>query len=88
MAEQYELIGKRCVKTKAGRNFFNYFLARPFTQYETDNSEECLGRVVEVEGCGLEFPVIPGDIVELSYSKGFQGKATLSGMTVIKPKVK
>ena len=87
MAEVYEVIGKQKVKTKAGKDFFNYFLARPFNDYENSNSE-CIGRAVEQEGSGLEFAVKPGDHVELSYSKGFQGKATLSGMNIVKPAVK
>ena len=87
MAEIYEVIGKQKVVTKAGRNFFNYYLARPFSEYENSNSE-CIGRAVETEGTGLDFMVKPGDHVELTYSKGFQGKAALSGMTVVKPAIK
>ena len=87
MAEKYEVIGVQKVKTKAGKDFYNYFLARPFTDYESSNSE-CIGRAVDVEGTGLEFFVKPGDLVELSYTKGFQGKATLSGMNVVKPAIK
>ena len=87
MAEIYEVVGKQKVKTKAGKDFFNYFLARPFSEYESSNSE-CWGRAVETEGTGLDFLVKPGDFVNLTYSKGFQGKATLSGMTVVKPAIK
>lgn len=87
MAEKYEVIGVQKVKTKAGKDFYNYFLARPFTDYESSNSE-CTGRAVDTEGSGLEFLVKPGDLVELSYTKGFQGRATLSGMTVVKPAIK
>ena len=88
MAERYEVIGKKEVRTKAGRAFYNYYLARPFTPYENDNAVLALGRAVEVEGSGQNFEVKPGDIVELSYSKGYQDKATLSGMTVVKPHIK
>lgn len=87
MAGIYEVIGKQKVKTKAGKDFFNYFFARPFTDYENSNSE-CSGRAVEQEGSGLEFMVKPGDHVELSYTKGFQGLATLSGINIVKPAVK
>ena len=83
----YEVLGKKKVVTKAGKNFFNYFLARPFNDYENDNSE-CIGRAVEIEGSSLDFNVKPGDMVELSYAKGFQDKATLSGMFVVKSSVK
>lgn len=87
MAGNYEVIGKQKVKTKAGKDFFNYYLARPFNDYENENSE-CIGRAVETEGSSLEFMVKPGDLVKLSYSKGFQGKATLSGMEIVKSAVK
>ena len=87
MADIYEVIGKQKVKTKAGKDFFNYFLARPFTDYESSNSE-CIGRAVDTEGTGLDFAVKPVDFVELSYTKGFQGKATLSGMTIVKHAIK
>ena len=83
----YELIGKKKVVTKAGKNYFNYFLARPFSDYENDNAE-CIGRATEIEGSPLDFNVKPGDLVELSYTKGFQDKATLSRMDVVKPHMK
>ena len=88
MAGNYEVIGKKQVKTKAGRDFYNYYLARPFSQYENDSAVLALGRAVEIEGSGQNFDVKPGDFVELRYSKGFQDKATLSEMIVVKPHMK
>lgn len=88
MAAQYQLIGRKKVKTKAGRDFYEYYFSRPFSQYENDNAVECLGNAVETEGCSSDLPMKPGDIVELVFSKGYQGKAVLSGINMIKPHIK
>ena len=86
MAGNYEVIGKKQVRTKAGRDFYNYYLARPFSLYE--NAVSALGRAVEIEGSGQSFDVKPGDFVELRYTKGFQDKAMLSEMVVVEPHMK
>ena len=84
MAELCELIGKKKVVTKAGRDYFTYYFARPFSDYELENGD-CLGRALEVEGCGKDFAVIPGDKCELHYVKGFQDKALLADIKVVVP---
>ena len=88
MAEKYLLVGKRHTKTKKGNDFFTYYLSRPFNGYENKNSVSALGSVVESAGCFDDFPCKPGDEVELVYDKGYQDKAVLSDIRVIKPHIK
>lgn len=88
MAVQYELIGKRHTRTKKGNDFFTYYLKRPFSVYENENSISVLGGAVETAACFDDFPCKPGDLVELVYTKGFQDKAVLSDIRVVKPHIK
>ena len=88
MAVQYELIGKRHTRTKKGNDFFTYYLMRPFSVYENEHSISALGGAVETAGCFDDFPCKPGDLVELVYDKGFQNKAVLSDIRVVKPHIK
>ena len=88
MAEQYQLIGKRHTKTKKGNDFFTYYLTRPFSAYENKTSISAIGGAVETVACFDDFPCKPGDVVELAYTRGFQDKAVLSDIRVVKPHIK
>ena len=88
MADKFIVLGKKKVKTSKGNDFYQYYFARPFTPYESNNSLECLGMAVETENSAIDFPVMPDDIVELSYSKGYQNQATLSDIKIVQKKIK
>lgn len=79
----YEVIGVKKGETSKGKDCFNYYLATDFTDYDM-NTAECEGRSVLTEFSYTDFNVHVGDFVELDYIKGFQDRATLSDMTVIK----
>lgn len=79
----YTLLGRKTVTTKTGRKWYTYYFSTEFTDYEKENSEQCLGSSVLIEGSGTDFVVNLGDVCELSYAKGFQDKAVLSGIHVV-----
>lgn len=81
----WEVMGiKKTKSTKTGKDCFTYAFAGDYTDYEQENGE-CEGRTVMQEFCYTEFPVSVGDMVELDYEKGFQDKAQLCGINVVKP---
>lgn len=88
MAEQFKVIGKKHTKTSKGNNFYQYYFSRPFSPYESEHSEMCIGMAVETEGSFTDFPCKPDDVVELVYTKGFGDKAVLADIKVVKPHIK
>ena len=62
---------------------FNYCGLKEFTRYELE-SAQCEGQDVIREWSNIDFNVHPGDEVEFIYEPGFQDKATLVDIKVIK----
>lgn len=87
MAKNCTVVGVKKSVTGKGRDFYNYFFNVPFSDYESENAD-CLGMTVQSEGSYKDFSVKPGDVVQLSYEKGYQDKAVLSDIVVVKPFVK
>ena len=76
------------VKTivKDGKTSYNVYFSEPFADWESDGANTCLGMKCDVEwtnrvDCGF---LKVGDEVEFQYDKGFQGKAVLSGIQLVK----
>ena len=80
------IIGIKKAKTKNGRDFCQYYFQKAFTAYETENSD-CLGMVVGTEFSYKDYGLKPGDECDFLYEPGFEGKATLSDVVVLKPAV-
>ncbi len=81
---QYQVVGiKGAVSTKSNRKCWTIHFAGDFTPYEMENCE-CDGKSTFNEFTYTDYDVHINDIVELDYTKGFQDKATLSGITVIR----
>ncbi len=78
------IIGIRKAKTKNGREFCSYFYEKAFTDYERENSD-CLGMTVGSEFSYKDYNLKPGDVCDFMYEPGFEGKATLSDVVVLKP---
>lgn len=62
---------------------FNYCGLKEFTRYEMENAQ-CEGQDVIREWSNIDFNIHPGDEVEFIYEPGFQDKATLVDIKVIK----
>lgn len=79
------IIGIKVTKNKnTGRNGYTYYYKQNFSQYEVDNSEKVSGISCGSVYSGTDFNVNVGDIVELKYAPGYEGKAQLIGMQIIK----
>lgn len=62
---------------------YNYCGLKEFTRYELENAQ-CEGQDVIREWSSIDFNIHPGDEVEFIYEPGFQDKATLVDVKVIK----
>lgn len=78
------IIGIRKAKTKNGRDFCQYYFQKPFTDYEMENSD-CLGFLVGSEFSYRDYGLKPGDVCDFQYEPGYEGKATLTDVVVLKP---
>lgn len=80
------VLGVKAVKSqKTGRIGYTIFYSVPFSDYELENAESCEG-----ETCGQvftykDYSVKPGDIVDMRYEPGYQDKAMLSDIVMVKP---
>lgn len=80
----YQVVGiKKAVSTKSNKDCWTIHFAGDFTPYEMENCD-CDGMSTFTEFTYTDYGLHVNDLVELDYAKGFQDKATLSGITVIK----
>ena len=63
---------------------YNYSGTKPYTDYELDNSE-CRGLDIVREYSSRDFKVEPGDVVDFVYEPGYEGKAVLVDIVMVKP---
>lgn len=78
-------IKKTSYKGKDGsdKTAYNYSCTKDYTEYEKDNAD-CKGSDVIREYSSKEYPVQVGDVVNLIYEPGYEGKATLVDMQMMK----
>ena len=62
---------------------FNYFGVKEFTEYEKQNGD-CEGLCAVAEYSSTDYGVHVNDIVEFMYEPGFQNKATLVDIRMLK----
>ena len=78
------IIGVKKAKTKNGKDFCEYYFQKAFTGYKVEDSE-CFGFAVGSEFSYNDYGLKPGDECDFLYEPGFEGKATLSDVVVLKP---
>lgn len=78
-----EIVGVMKGQTKTGREFLNYYGLKEFSDYDKENSQ-CEGLEVVKEFSYKDYGVKVGDEVEFQYEPGFNGKATLSNILMLK----
>lgn len=78
-----EIVGVRKGQTKTGRDCFNYYGLKEFSDYDQENSQ-CEGQEVVKEFSYKDYGVKVGDEVEFQYEPGFKEKATLSNILMLK----
>lgn len=77
------VIGVKKARTKNGRDFCQYYFEKPFTDYEVENGD-CAGMNVGSEFSYRDYGLKPGDVCDFQYEPGFDNKATLSDVVVLK----
>lgn len=83
-----KLVGVKVITTKAGTKGYEYHIADDFSPYDQQHAD-CYGNQVYSEYSSQAFKVNVGDEVELTYTKGFQGKAQLTDIhSVLDSKMK
>lgn len=79
------IVGVRSSKSsKTGKDIYFYYGTKSFTDYERQ-SGYCEGEAIISEYSGIDYGLKVGDVCEFNYEPGYQGKATLSGVTVLEP---
>ena len=77
------IVGVRKSESK-GKDVFNYYGLKDFTDYEVQNSD-CVGQAVVSEFSYIDYGLCVGDVVEFLYEPGFQGRASLVDIRVLTP---
>lgn len=77
-------IKKMLKKDTKDQYYFNLYYTQPFSQYDVDNAVDLSGVCVGAEFAREDYGVHVGDEVEFLYTKGFQDKAFLAGVKVVK----
>lgn len=78
-----QIIGVQKGQSRNGRSFSNIHFSSEFTPYESENGS-CIGLKVGTEFTYADVVCKPGDVCEFSYEPGYQGKATLTNITILK----
>ena len=78
------IVGVKKSKTKNGKECFNYYATKEFTEYD-QKSAECIGYDVVSAFSYRDYGVCPGDLVDFRYEPGFEGRATLTDIAMVTP---
>lgn len=86
MGEIVKIVGiKKTLKKDTTDVFYwNIFYEQAFSEYDTESAVEIYGKQTGMEFAREDFGIHVGDEVEFLYSKGFQGKAVLTGVKIVK----
>ena len=78
-------IKKMLKKDTKDQFYYNLYYTELFSQYDVENAVELTGLQVGTEFARDDYGVHVGDEVEFLYTKGFQDKAYLAGVRIVKP---
>lgn len=80
-----KIIGIRTYETKDGKIVSVIFFGSDFEDWEQEGAIRCDGNKVDSEYLGTYdiSNLKVGDVVKLSYNKGFQGKARLTDISLV-----
>lgn len=80
---QVTIVGIRKGVTKNKKPCYNYYGLKDFSDYDMENSE-CEGQQPVSEFSYKDYGLSVGDVVDFQYEPGFEGRATLSNVVMIK----
>lgn len=82
------VVGVKAVKSqKTGKVGYTIFYTVPFGDYELENSESCDGLSCGQVFTYKDYSVRPGDVVDMRYEPGYQDKAQLVDIVMVKPAI-
>lgn len=86
MANTVKIVGIKQMLKKDTKDqyYYNLYYTQLFSQYDVDNAVNLSGVCVGTEFAREDYGVHVGDEVEFLYTKGFQDKAYLAGIKVVK----
>lgn len=79
-----QIVGVKKSKTKNGKECYNINALRNYSDYDQDNAE-CEGKDVVTAFTYKDWSIHPGDEVDFRYEPGFEGRATLAEIIMLKP---
>lgn len=80
---QVTIVGIRKGETKNKKVFYNYYGLKDFSDYDMENGD-CEGHQPVGEFSYKDYGLSVGDVVDFQYEPGFEGKAVLSNVIMIK----
>lgn len=84
---QYKVIGISKFE-KDDKTGTTLFLETPFEDWECAGDRIALGNKVAIEFTYNEVVCKPDDLIEITWGKGFQGKAVIKSVKVVEPAIK
>lgn len=81
---QVTIVGIRRAETKSKKVFYNYYGLKAFSDYDMETSE-CEGSQPVSEFSYKDYGLSVGDVVDFQYEPGYEGKAVLSNVVMIRP---
>ncbi|MBO5472198.1 MAG: hypothetical protein J6A08_00170 [Lachnospiraceae bacterium] len=78
------IVGIKKGKTKNGKECYNYYGVKDFSDYDRENSE-CQGQEPVSAFSYKDYSVMVGDVVDFRYEPGFEGRATLEDIVMVEP---
>lgn len=79
-----KIVGIKKGTTKSGKECYNYYGLKEFSDYDQANNE-CQGKEPVSAFSYTNYSVQVGDLVDLRYEPGFQGQASLEDIVMIEP---
>lgn len=80
---QVTIVGIRKGETKNKKTFYNYYGLKEFSDYDMENGD-CEGQQPVDAFSYKDYGVSVGDVVDFQYEPGFEGKAVLSNIVMVK----
>lgn len=80
-----KVIGIKQITTKSGNVGTNLYVSVPFSEYDSKNAIHCIGEKVDSYYTGVNCEGLKaGDVINLDFEPGFEGKAQLVGVHLAK----
>ena len=76
---------KETTSKKTGNKFYTYYVTHPYSDYEVENSDKCIGFACESVGSSTDLGIKIGDTVEFNYGKAIGDYQPVKSVNIITP---